>query len=376
MARTVIVISSLLKSVTDARSYERLGFSLAKENKYAINIIGIDAKNIPSDSPILFYPLGPYTRRLSDRLYYAWQSFLKYVALRPQVIILTTVELIPAAILYKVFFSAKLVFDVQENYWLNIKHQGIYNGLQKQFLLFAVRVCQNFSRIFISHYLLAEACYAQELSFTKRRFTILENKMSPLGVPCKGSEEASTNLFQFLFSGTLAPYTGVLQAIDLFKKIAKDFGQTQLVIIGFSPDHTFREVLRNRVANEPLTIKLIDDEEPLDHQLILNEIRKSDLGILSYPVNLVNRHRIPTKLYEYGAHGLPFILSSKSLWAKIGSEVSLGIPIDFDQPSTSFIQERLNQFTKKQRENAQKTCSWIEEEISLLNIIDTLLKEK
>ncbi|MEQ9230923.1 MAG: glycosyltransferase, partial [Cyclobacteriaceae bacterium] len=119
-----IVIASVLKPVDDVRNYEKIGCSLAKEDSLEVHILGTIGK--VSDSKISAHLWKPFRRLSFGRLMIQFHYLKKLRVLKPDLLIVTTHELLLASVLLKAFFSTKIIYDVQEDYFKNLWHQHFY----------------------------------------------------------------------------------------------------------------------------------------------------------------------------------------------------------------------------------------------------------
>ena len=121
-------------------------------------------------------------------------------------------------------------------------------------------------------------------------------------------------------------------------------------------------------------IRLKIDKSPVPHDQIIQEILAADIGVIAYESQPVNAKKVPTKLFEYSAYGLPFLVEANSYWLEVGSKLGRAIPFDFDNikpDSLLKMQELLSSNTNTQN---QELALWNTEEPKLLTSIDTLLK--
>jgi hypothetical protein len=94
-----ILIASTLKPVWDPRAYEKLGKSLASTSEYEVEIIG-SGQDAPEDKKVKFHPI-PFERRLFKRLTNQIKILRIICTVRPDVLIISTHELIISAVLYR-----------------------------------------------------------------------------------------------------------------------------------------------------------------------------------------------------------------------------------------------------------------------------------
>ncbi len=369
MIKKKIVIASILKPLRDPRHYERFALSLAKTNKYEVNIIANGEKK-PNTSNIRFYSNGKHGRKFVHRLKLHWHTYFHVMRIQPDLFIVCTVELLPFAILYSIITRCKLVYDVQENYALNFKYLKEYGWVHRQILAPLIRGTEVISSWFVNHHLLAERCYAEQLHFLYSNFTVLENK-TVLDSPFERTPPTSHTRIKFLFSGTISAYAGIYRILDLItylKSLKTDF---EFTIIGQVFDPRITSALSNfQSAN--IHIKV--DNSPVAHGKILDEIQHADIGVIAYQSLIVNAHKIPTKLYEYVAFGLPYLVEKGSYWEEVGTRLGGAIPVDYYDLTASispgFIDNLEISFNKKD----QSKSLWTTEESKLFKSIETLLK--
>src|SRR5688572_12785877 len=152
MPKTRILLASILKSVADTRMCDKLGKSLAKIPGSEIHLFGQAATLTKPSDNLFFHPLLPFKRLSFKRLTAQWKYYKTLHKVKPDIIVITTPELLPVTILFKVLFKAEIYYDVQENYFSNITNQNTYPKLLRPLLGFAIKVLENFSGRFISHY--------------------------------------------------------------------------------------------------------------------------------------------------------------------------------------------------------------------------------
>lgn len=309
MNRPVIVIVSVLKPLDDTRMYEKLGLSLGESNKYEVNIIGFTA-NKPEYAPnINFLPL-PFFRRLSLRRFFMpWYVLRHLRRLRPDLVVSSGPDLIPALAWYCKRTGCRWIRDVRENYRLNLRSQRHYSPLTRRLLSGLVSGLERWSARYVTHFLLAERIYAEQLSWLDGRFTILENKFKgqiPDEPPVRGHKK-------LLFTGTLGKHTGVDKALETVRLLHTADPSVTLDILGYAPDAGFRTKLRNKVK-EYSFVHLNTGEKPLPHSVILEAVRHADAGIIWYADHPSTRGKIPTKLFEYMALQLPVFMEPREEW--------------------------------------------------------------
>lgn len=367
-----IVLASVLKPVHDTRMFGKLGVSLAKIFSEAeIHVIGAGESlqatgyRLTVDGPsIIEHPLGVTKRVSIRRLFGSLRVLIKVLRINPTILIITTHELLWVAMLAKLLTGCTVVYDVQENYYLNILNTEAFPKLLRPFVANYVRLKEWITSPLISHFILAEKAYQDELPFT-RVFTILENKViKPKFEIFKRQSSKKTRL---LFSGTLVPTTGVLDAIEIAKGLHRISADISLVVIGYSSAASFLKKLKAEVETAPF-ITLVGGDRIVPHEEIEKAILNSDAGIIAYPPNPSTIGSIPTKLYEYWGYQLPIIMKNNARLFEMCKEYPAAVEFSGDYKDL-FQQLQAITFYNV----LPKNIYWEDEESKLRQLVDQLI---
>ncbi len=367
MERPKLVIASILKPVNDTRMYEKFALSLSQANKYEINIIGFLTKNIPVADNIFFHPIFHFKRLSVKRLFAPLVFMRRLVQIKPSVIIITTHELLIPACFYVIFNRSRLIYDIRENYYKNIKYTKAFPTGIKQLLALWVRTKEWLTKPIIEQYLLAERYYALELPFIKGKFTIIENKAIKAALKTHKDKERKTTETRLLFSGTLASTTGVFTAIEIAKKLHDLDSNITLKIVGFCARKEELKLIKYAVHNHDF-ISLVGGGKLVDHTRINLEIDAADFGIIYYPKNRANDNAIPTKLYEYLGSELPIITTAKSRYQELANPYNAAIYLDFQSPDYERLLHKMENNTFYEIKPGNEVF-WQNEEAKLLQLL-------
>jgi len=345
-----IVIASVLKPVDDVRMYEKFAHSIVKyfPNEFEVHILGFQASEQQATTGIVFHPISSFDRLSKKRLGYGKIFLDKVLQIKPSLLIINSPELLLPALFVKIRLKIPIIYDVRENYFLNILHQPTYKSYLRPFLAVAVRTLEYASRLWIDFYLLAERCYAKEFSFGKGKSEIFENKYKPQSSKFKvqtlNLKPITLNIepqtLNFLYTGTISPTYGTANAIRLVKKIKKYLPNSKLLIKGFCSDKNYIALLQKEAEGCDF-IKLAISEVPINHQEIIASFGKADIALLPYLPNKSTENCIPAKLYEYIAHSLPMIIQKNTLWESICSPCKAALFIDFEEEDIESLVEKL-----------------------------------
>ncbi|WP_299821550.1 glycosyltransferase [uncultured Pontibacter sp.] len=375
MSEKRIVIASLLKPVNDTRMYEKLGLSLSHVTGTEVHICGYAAP-VPDSAPanIFFHPLFNFKRLSLGRVAAQLKFFRLLVSLKPQVVIACTHELLLASNLYCRKYKAKLVYDVQENYTLNLRKQHNYNGALKRLLSFGVGSIEKAVAPAVSHFILAERSYAQELPFLQHRYTILENKYKKhVGYQTPATPvNLKDQPLRLLYSGTIAAEYGIFDAIELADKFYTLKPDTTLTIIGYCANKdTWQKVQQQTAGKKYITVT--GGEKLVPHARIIEEMARCNVGLLPYQPNESTFRCMPTKLYEYMAHALPLLITYNPIWQDVVQQHQSGISVDFSNIHAPALLQQLQQ-SSFYTLGIPQTIFWEQEESVLQSIVKKALE--
>ena len=363
-----IVLASVLKPANEPRMFDKIGSTLA--NDYDVYCIGAPlrtASNLASNPKVVEIP---NVKRLSlSRLFVPFKILRKVIELRPALLIICTHELLLIAWLAKLITRCTIIYDVQENYYRNIRYGTSFPFFLRELIASYVRTKEVISKAFVSHYFLAEKAYKQEMTFFGTKKTILENKTVESAMAIKANTDKEDGCIQFLFSGTLAETTGVFIAIDVMKKLHELDNKVRLNIVGYSADRRTVDLIRSAIQNHDF-IQLKGGNTLVAHNEIVSEILSADFGIISYPPNPSTANSVPTKLFEYLACSLPILLIDNPQWLRLCEPYNAAIPFNPQTFSASSTLKALKE--QKFYTTLPQDVFWSSEEQKLLQTIETL----
>ena len=320
-----VLIASTLKPVKDVRAFGKLGLSIGETNTYSLFIIGFSAKRPTSEPGFRFFSSMSHFELRLDRMLAQFRFAVRLFQIKPKLVISCTYEYLPLASLLKPFLKYRLVYDVQENYLLNLDINPELSEAKKKKAASLISRAESVTGIDL--YLFAEKCYAIEMP-EKKPFLILENKFMGTLSRSKPISFLYKKAIRFCITGTITPAFGIMDAVNWFAEITIHFPDSELVIVGHCPLLSFREKLE-KAAKEIPNINLQLDQNPIDHEELIQVLINSDFALLPYQNIPAIQPKMPTKLFECAALGVPVLISPNSNWEKFLADFSGGYPIDF-----------------------------------------------
>ncbi|GGF09356.1 glycosyl transferase family 1 [Hymenobacter cavernae] len=373
------MLASVLKPLDDTRMFGKFGRTLASRPELTVHVAGRRAPR-PDNAPanLHTHELLAGSRLSLGRLVAQWRYWRLLKTLKPRLVIVHAPELLPLTLLWRSLGPGRhFLYDVRENYALNILTQQVYPGWLRRTLAGLVRRIETTAARRAAQIILAERSYADELPFTTEEHTvILENKYQPQpgeSVPtqARALPEPSEPL-RLLYSGTISKLNGVFEAIGFTQKLREQWPAAHLTIIGFCQQPEVLAHLQAIVAADP-GITLIGGAELVPHARIVAEIQRSHLGLLPYQRHPSSARCMPTKLFEYLANGLPILTPPAALWTEVVEAQQAGMIVRFRPPleNSNFV-ERLRARVFYPH-GASKDALWTSEAPKLWHIVDSLV---
>lgn len=364
-----VVIASTLKPVNDIRAYGKLALSLGETNKYQLNIIGFSEEKLPDQSEVRFYPgiqhYGSITDRILVQFRFAYQLFL----IKPKLLICCTYELLPVASFFKSTLKYKLIYDVQENYRCNLDLNPTLSRIKKKSAEIVINWAERVRGIDL--FLFAEKCYQDEMP-EKVPFLVLENKYVGEINPCSTVRYVTGQPVKFCITGTLSPFFGTLVGIRWFKKLLRKYPELSLEVVGHCPLPYYLEEILKEVDGFS-QIRLEISESPLPHKRMIQTIKSSDISLLPYQHNHCIQNKMPTKLFECAALGVPVFISSNPIWEDFVKKYQGGFPVNFNQPDLAEYSFRKALQQTYFSNPVSEEVLWKYEKVRFLKAIEDLL---
>lgn len=326
--RRKILIASLLKPADDVRGFERFALSLVPD--FEVFMVGAPSLSPLPDVPhIHFLPYDFFPRRFGQRLRALLAFHRRLWQVNPDMLIVQSPDLLPFAVFYSLLHPrCRLIYDVRENYLLNILYQGYYRGTGKYLLAFSARAVERVCSLRINRYWTAEKSYAEEMPFLKGKFDFVPNKFAPLQPVRRGRPLADPNRLRLIYTGTISRAYGTHLAVELAKKIHQIAPQTSLLVIGSCTDAKYLRELEEIIAYCPFIVWKVYNR-PVNHQSIVDALTDADLAVMPYLPNRSTERCVPTKIYEYMAFRLPFLMPANPLWESITAPYRASLTVDF-----------------------------------------------
>lgn len=358
-----ILLASVLKPLDDTRMLGKFGRTLAQQSGSRVHVAGRAAAPPPHLPPNLQVHELLHGSRLSlARLRAQWRYWQLLRQVQPTVVFVHAPELLPATVLWQCLGRGRrFVYDVRENYALNIQTQAVYPPWARNVLAALVRRLETLAAARAAAVLLAERSYATELPFAAgaeetsvagaasrgRRFfkgrqaqeapvpvLIIENKYQPYdSVPAAWPRRLPhvSEPLRLVYSGTISELNGVWEALRFAVHLRTVWPLAHLTIIGACQQPALLARLQAAIAAADGAVTLLGGAALVPHAAVVAELRRSHLGLLPYRPHPSTARCVPTKLFEYLGLALPLVLPPNPLWQPLAEAAGAGLVFDFQQ---------------------------------------------
>lgn len=377
-----ILLASVLKPLDDTRMLGKFGRTLAGRPGTVVHVAGRQAPT-PASLPdnLRTHALLEGTRLSLARLGAQGRYWRLLRELQPQVVFVHAPELLPLTVLWQTLGRGRcFVYDVRENYALNIQTQAVYPRWARGLLAGLVRGLETLAARRAAAVLLAERSYAEELPFAHPSRTLLiENKYQPSPAPAPtpaGPRQLPTAAepLQLLYSGTISELNGVWEAIRFTQHLRQAWPLAHLTIIGACQQPGLLPRLQAAVRASQGAVTLVGGAGLVPHAEVVAAIQGSHLGLLPYRPHPSTARCVPTKLFEYLAHGLPLLVPPNPLWQQLAGRHGAGLTFDFQQasyPSAATLAGAIQAHPYYPR-GIQAEAFWISEAEKLHQLMDSI----
>ncbi|WP_114751924.1 glycosyltransferase family protein [Pleomorphovibrio marinus] len=324
---THVLFASVLKPVDDVRTYHKLGKSLIREGEFRITIAGYASKKTPKNQSAELINLFSGKRGHLGRILTYFKLFRLIRSLKPDIVVTSTYELIPATLAAKGLQKFIWFYDVQENYRSNLRHNLTSPPFLRGFAIAWVRLLEKIARPFIKHYLLAEKCYLKELPGF-RPATVVENKALE-EFSCTGQKgKPLSSPLAFVLAGTAAKAYGTDLGLSWFESYLQTDQECSLSLVGHCPSFSFLKELKDRFGHLP-QVNWNLHLSPLPHAEVMETVKQADIWLMPYQPLPSIVHKIPSKMYEALALQKPLLITHNPKWSQMIKPYPAGIGIDF-----------------------------------------------
>jgi len=329
-----VVLAHTQKPPSEARIFDKLAYSLSFFSNLKLYIFG--GNNFGKDDfayEIVLLPIFSTRRNLIYRLFNIWNCWCHLYKIKPDVVIVCSPDLLVPAVVYKVVYSKMLIFDIQENFGLNLKFQKSYRRLSWINLQQITGLYFSWFYPFVDRFWLAEKIYEDQLVLTKGSSLVFENRVSE-----KWRSKSAYNFIGpsgedivFLFSGVITVDSGILRAIDFYYAFQNRIPKARLIISGYIPNHILKSKIQN-LAKQNKGIEILNEGKWVSSLNMWDLYKKTDVVFISYVETEANNGKVATKFFEAQFAGKPVLCQKNGSFSKSIIASHAGFEVDYHNP--------------------------------------------
>ena len=330
MSETVASIChmSLLNPAVHSRIFYKEALTQVKAG-YSVSIIGQGKESQPYEKDgVKIVPFAPFRWLSMWRLFAPWKILWKAYRVKADMYQVHTPELLPITLVLWLLRlgKCKLVYDVHEDYYLNIRFGGYWPAAIRRGMAWMTRAVERFFARRMDGIVYAEDCFsikgAEHIphAYCLNKVVLPENPVEKV--------EVNSGHLRLIYTGTIARNWGILDAVELWIKL-NEVRRVELVVAGYAQEVKLLEELHERVETSGLAklFTLVGGATYVPHQTIVELIQTCSAGVGLYHLRENIKDRIPTKFYEFMGQGRPVLFTSNPRWNALNEQYDFGIPL-------------------------------------------------
>ena len=376
MNKNVCILTSVHQPF-DTRIFHKQAKSLLKAG-YDVTLIAQHDKNEVVDG-IKIVAL-PKPRNRFWRMLGTWRVFKLALKQKADVYHFHDPELIPIAVLLKLFAKGKVIRDVHENVKSDILSKSWLPKAARGLVSLMYQLTEKLSFAFMDEIIIVGDFMIKNY---KKQNNVLAIRNYPLLSFIKGSSEVKNSRPTLVYIGGITEARGVWELVESMRLLKPKYDNILLTLVGPIDPASLEEKIREFLEQFSLQ-QNVHLAGKVKHEEVYTIMPKCHIGmdILHPTPNYIAS--LPTKVFEYMGTGLPVIASSFPLWNEIveGNNCGLTVnPLNLSEiaKAVEYLIEHPDE-ARKMGENGRKAVvvkyNWETESKKLVDIYENLLKER
>ena len=342
---------------------------------YRVSVLAQDAANEAYEkNGVQIHPVKPFGRLSLKRILFSFWIWRKAKEIKADVYVLHAPELLFLGKRLKRITGAKIIYDVHEDYLINISQAKYYPSWLRKRLGNWVRKREKKAVKWLDAVSYAEGIYINMLEVPEGRWFLLENTFTP-HIAQSSADIPIPDQPYLLFTGLIAVERGIWESLKLWKEIHHRRG-VKLIVAGHCQlpglvEDVKEWVKRNGLADD---FMLIGGYEYVPYVNILKLIEHCWCGLMLYHIIPQIKGKLPTKIFEFMAYDQALIYTDDPIWNRVNELDKIGVSwnehIDVDE-----LLQRLDAYLEKKIKHQPRQYSWEENEKKLA-LLMALIEEK
>ncbi len=359
----------------DTRIFHKQAKSLVKAGYDVTLIVQHDKNEVVDGVKIVALP-KPKNRFW--RMLGAWRVFKLALKQKADVYHFHDPELIPIAVLLKLFANGKVIYDVHENVKRDILSKSWLPKAARGLVSLMYQLTEKLGFPFIDEIIIAEDSYIKNY---QKQNNILALRNYPILSFIKGPSEVKNSRPTLVYVGGITEVRGVWELVESTRLLKPKYENILLTLVGPVDPASLEEKIRKLLEQYSLqqNVHLVGK---VKHEEVYTILPRCHIGMGIVHPEPNYMESLPTKLFEYMAAGLPVIASSFPLWKEIIEGNNCGLTVNPLNPreiakAVEYLIEHPDE-ARKMGENGRKAVlekyNWETESKKLISVYENLLK--
>ncbi len=300
-----------------------------------------------------------------------WRALRKAIAAQADVYHFHDPELIPLGLLLKVFTSARVIYDIHEDYPRQIRSKQWIPAILRKPIAWGMGLLERVASWVLDGMVAATPSIARRFPASK---TMVVSNFPRLEEISIGDEDPTPYHQRPNWVAYVGGITTIRSAVEMVKAIALAQTPAELVLAGTFESQTLQETLS--ALPGWARVRFLGWVSRSEVAALLAKAR---VGLVLYHPLPNHIEAQPNKIFEYMAAGIPFVASDFPLWRELGEGAGLFVdPLD-PQAIAEAIDwllehpDEAEAMGQRGRELVSKKYNWDLEAQKLLQLYERLL---
>ncbi len=286
-------------------------------------------------------------------------------------------ELIPVGLLLKLFLRKKIIYDIHEIHYDEIKYKPYLPKAVAIMVSYIFFLIERFAMKFFDKNILAEEKYMDYFSGEK---SVVVQNFIPEKYVLNGYTVKKTTFeeLQLVYLGSITRVRGIHEMLNFAKILASEIKFTFHLIGPFHPSDLEHQVRDFISANNLAQYFRIYGRMSFPEAQEI--VKTCDIGLIFLHPIINNITILPTKLFEYMGNGLAVVMSDFPLWKQFNDKHNCGIVLDIFNLELEMDKvlrflsdaEKIEEIKKNNIRTVRENYVWEVEEKKLLSVYSEL----
>ncbi len=353
----------------DTRIFLKECTSLAKNNKYEVNLIVADSNGNEVRNNVNIYDVGMLQGRV-NRMFKTTNKILrKAIELESDIYHFHDPELIPMSLKLK-RMGKKIIYDVHEDVPRQILSKPYLNKFAKSVISYIFEFYENYAAKKFDLLIVPQEAMYNKYKKLSKTFMVgnFPNKIS-----IDTSDLHNIDKYSLLYSGAISEARGLWNMLELMKELVKLDKRYRLTLAGPINTKLLAQAKEHEAWKYTKYLGMLYKNE------IYDIYRKNSIGLILF--NNVGQYYMAysLKLFEYMQNGMIVIMPNFGDWIKFNSSYKVGfnVPTRDYKKIANYINditgEQIIEFAKKNIKQVAENFSWESQEIKLFQLYKGLI---